>query len=213
MHWIWYVLMCLAFLLLAGLTLWLLVTVFSEKRRGKDNPLFINFLSSRDNKRFIGEQISIVQGKGGRHVVEIEPRDLGHDFEGPLVNEKIVVDSNKLIGAPKGSLSQDRNVNIGLPANIDDVPEVLKETVLGKGIIFMTGLKDLEKTVEDILREGTTRRDELLRKIGDGEISKEFINLQEGLIKNHLEKLITGKDSKSSAMPPGGMVPPGQHPM
>jgi len=213
MHWAWYVLLVLAFLLLAGLTLWLLVVIFSEKKKGKDNPLFLNFLSSRDNKRFIGEQVNIVQGKGGRHVVEIEPRDLSHDFKGPLVNEKIVVDSNKLIGSPKGTLSQGRNINIGLPANIDDVPEILKETVLGKGIIFMTGLKDLEKTIEDILREGTVRRDELLRKIGDGEISKEFINLQEGLIKNHLEKLISGKDTKSSSVPMPGMTPPGTHPM
>ena len=198
MNILWFIILGVSFVGLGVLVVFLLITIFSERKKGKDNPIILNFLSKRDGGRFIGEVVGSTMGKGGRHLISFSPRDVDLDLERnkDIKNETIIVDRNKLIVAQKGSLSQDKNIMFALPASLADIPEDIKGQDFGKSLIFLIKLKELQKTVEDILREDSSRKNLLLEKIGNGEISKEFINFQEGLIRDYLEKIINPRDLK-----------------
>ena len=197
MNILWFILLGISFISLGALVIWLLITIFGEKEKKVDNPIALNFLAKRDNGRFIGEEISRSTGKNGRHLCIISPKDISiKNLKDKIPDETVIVDKNKLLSISRGALSKDKNINLYLPATIDDIDSSIRTTPLGLALAYLTMLKDVEKTVEDILREGAMRRDLLLQKIGSGEISKEFINFQEGLVKDYLEHVINPRDLK-----------------
>lgn len=199
MNSLYYAFLALAFLALLGSVIWLLRIIFFTRDDREDNPLALNFLAKRGKGNFILEELKRESGKNGRIIAVGSPKDLPPNYKEEIKNENVIVDRNKLLTIPKGALSTYKNINIYLPADQSDIDSSIKDTVLGKGILFMSGLKDVEKTVEDILREGVIRRDQLLKKIGDGEISKDFIQFQEGLVQDYLTKIVSPPNVKEKS--------------
>lgn len=184
--------------LLAG-AVWLLVLIFSERKKEEDVPIAINFLSGITSGVFLGTEVSTVMGKDGRKVVEIAPKDVDFDGKGKIENIKIIVDKNKTITCPKGTLSRKRNVNLYLPPKSSDLSHVFKDEFFGKVIMWATELRNLQNLEIDVLEEGRLRKDELLKKIGTGEISREFMKFTEELVKDALESAISIKDAKNKS--------------
>lgn len=197
--WGWYLLLSASFAGLLGLVIWLLVEYFKEKEEPRDDPIAINFCSHLSEGRFMGTQVKVDIGKDGRYVCMLDPKDLSPKTHDKPKLVTVIVDNNKLVPLPKGRPSKERNFVIYLPPSAEEIPSEMRDTLIGKAMCWATELKNYEKTVIDILREGADRRDELLQKIGDGEISKEFIQFQEGLVADYLKKIINPKDIKEKS--------------
>jgi len=192
----WYFVMGIAFVLLTGLVLWLVIEIYRTKKQLVDTPLALNFVAHLSDGRFIGNEEKVSKGRNGRYVISLDPKDIDIRNEKEVKPVTVIVDNNKLISVPRGSLSRERNVNFYLPPNANDIPDALKDTLIGRAMMWATELKNYEKTVIEILREGGERKDLMLKKIGDGEISKEFISFQEGLVSDYLQKVVSPKDVK-----------------
>lgn len=196
-----YFMAALAFLLLVAGIVFFLVIYFGYKSKVKDDSLLINFMSYASNKRFIGTIIEDKESKDGRHIITYDPKDIDLDRTKLVEQQKIIVDKNKLINIPKSTLSRDKNIAIVLPPNASDFPDSVKETEIGKAFMWATELRNLINTETDMLREGHIRKDELLRRIGTGEISREFMKFQEELVKDALEVAINTKEKPKAQLP------------
>ena len=108
------------------------------------------------------------------------------------------MDSNKRILIPKGCLSKDKSITMILPNTSAEFDEEFKKTDIGKAFMWLTELKNLEKTQVDIINEGSIRKTELLKRIGDGEVSKAFMGITDELVKDSLRRNIS-KDDKSNS--------------
>lgn len=194
----WYIALIIVFIATFSLTLWLIIEFYRDKKEGKDDPIAINFCSHLPGAegRFIGTEQKVEIGKGGRYVIDFMPGDIRHDFKGEVKSVPVVVGSNKRIVLPRGHPSRDRNILFYLPPEAENIPNELKDTLIGKSLMWAVELQNYEKTVIDILREGGERKDLLLKKLGDGEISKEFINFQEGLVSDYLQRIVNPREAK-----------------
>jgi len=197
--WGWYLLLVVAFFILGGLGIWLLIEVFREKKEPEDKTIALNWCSHLSGGRFLGTEDDVKLGKGNRFFIHIDPKDISVNHKGEIKLQPVIVDVNKRVTSSRGFPSKDRNIAFYLPPNPEDFPDSFKETALGKAFMWLTELKNYEKTVIDIVREGSSRKDELLKKIGDGEISKEFIQFQEGLVADYLKKIINPKEAKEKS--------------
>jgi hypothetical protein len=182
-----------------GLGLWLFIIVFREKEDDLDSTILLNFLSNKTNGRFLGKELNVIDADSGRKVITFEPKDLllrGRHKNDKIETEEVIVGKSKYITLPRGTLSRDRNISIALPITPDDLPENIKETELGIALMMMTEMKNLADTEKAIIREGSTRKDAMLKKIGDGEISRDMMSYFEEMIKDYLKAQINPRDNK-----------------
>jgi len=198
---LWFIALGVVFFVLLGFSIWLLVEYFKEKRKVEDKPFAFNFCSHLPggDGRFFGIEHSVQLGKKNRYFITLDPKDISVTNEAVVPMVEVVVDSNKRISLAKGRPSKERDIIFYLPPNPEDIPSELQDSVIGKAMMWATKLKNYEKTVVEILREGTDRRDKLLKEMGDGEISKEFLEYTTGLVQDYLGKIINPKDIKDKS--------------
>lgn len=206
-----YLLIGIMLICIIGGVVWLMTIIFGERKKEEDVPIALNFLSGVDSGVFIGTEVSTVPAKDRRRIVEIEPKDVSINETNPIINVKIIVDKNKTIVCPKGTLSKDRNINIHLPPKSSDFPIALKDNIFGKALMWATELKNLQNLEIEMLEEGGIRKDELLKKIGMGEISREFMKFTDEIVKDALESVIAAKDSKNKGSSSTPLIPPKQN--
>lgn len=208
-------LVIVSFIILFVLTLWLLIAFFQEKKKLQDNPLILNFLSSLDNGYFLGTQISMEDGKNGRHIIKYDPKDIDvlSDDKSQLEPADVIVEKNKLFSLPKGSVSRKRNVLVALPKHADDFPEALKNSLIGKGLMWATEAQNAINAEINSLKEGHDRKDNILKQLGNGEASQAFITFQQELFKDALKMTLEakGRDNKSSTVLNAGALSSQQH--
>lgn len=193
-----YILLAVLILASVGGWVWLLTLLFGKNLVAEDTPLLNNYNSMLDNGAFMGEVKNINYAcKGNRIELIYEVKDI--DIKNPMIKEqKIYIENGKLISVPKGVLSRYRNILIALPATAQEVPGALKDTLLGKGIMFMVELDNLGKSCEDILRKGIKDRDTLLKDIGTGEISDKWVKMNKTFMTDYVEALFSKKmDNKN----------------
>ena len=194
-----YILLAVLIVIALGLGIFLIYNVFRNKDDELRKPIFLNFMSYKTNSRFLGRVQKVEVGRNGRTKVEFIPKDIVITDENKdtlIVNEKVILGKTKREVIPKGVLSADYDVVLGLAAHPDDYAEELKNTAFGKALMWATELKNLEELEISILREGGERKDKLLKSIGDGEISKEFMERMEEGVKDYLKAVVNAKEDK-----------------
>jgi hypothetical protein len=210
-----FILLALLIFVIFALGVWLFIIIVGGKEDEDDAPIIINFMSHKANGRFLGKEIDNKIGKDGRQIITLDPRDV-------IIKKKlkkkikiepvhIIVGKNKKISFAKGILSKDKNITFILPPKAEDLPENVKNTLIGKALMWATELQNFAKLEAEILREGTDRRDNLAKAIGDGELSKEFQQFTRELVTDFLETQLLAKEAKNkvgSAYVGGGMIPP-----
>lgn len=205
-----YVFIIAAFLILFGLIVWLLSIVFREKKEAKDSPIDLNFLSHFDTGCFIGTEISSVGAKDNYHFIKMLPKDI--DIDKLNKNEvikpvSIIVENNKICSFPKGTLSKDKNINFLLPKKSSDFHETVKDSIIGKGLMLAVELQNSSNAEINSLIEGHIRKDEILKRIGNAEISKEFLTFQSELYQDMLRTALEAKTKdRSSIVPSSTMI-------
>jgi hypothetical protein len=189
------------FLLLVGATLWLVIVVLHKKEAYRDNPILLNFTSSLNGGRFLGSVISSQIVKNKRHFLTMAPYDIDLSKKEKIEDVNIIVDSGKLVSLPKGHPSKDKNFLIALPPKAEELSPIIKDTLVGKGIMFMTELDNLAKNQTDILREGIERRDALSKEYGTGEMSVKFLQFTQALVQDYMESVLIKSEKGKSSFP------------
>lgn len=193
---------------------WLLYIFLKDSKTPKDKPFILNFLSGFTEGRFLGREESIEQCSNGRHLITFSPKDIDiESYQGSEIKpEKIIVDKGKLISLPKNSFSRDKSIDIALPKSAHDFPDNVRDNLFVKALMWATELENLTKLEVDMLREGHIRKDLLLKEIGTGEISKEFLAFSKELMQDHLENAINprGVNKQQLGLPGMGGFPPQQ---
>lgn len=197
----WILLLIISIIAFVVLLIIFILTLFNEKEKKYDSVIALNFLSNKANGRFIGEVENVIEGKGGRWVNTLRPWDTNVNSREPVENEIVIVNKLKRIPVGKGVLSKDRNVEFWLPNKEEDLSEGMRDNVMGIALVWASMLQNKKDIVEKIMREGTDRRDALLKKIGDGEISEDFIKQTEGLVKDYLERIVNPKETSHKHVP------------
>lgn len=173
----------------------LLRIVFKEKEEEEDRVIALNFLTNHSNGRAIGIERELIPGAGERKIAILEPRDLNpkRKKEEEIKNEKVIIDKDKILYCPKGSWSKDRNINIYIPPSASDFPISLKKTELGQALMFYTEVKNAVNTEINAIKEGSKRKSEILERLGDGEISVEFLEKNQELVKDLFKNIVDMK--------------------
>ena len=180
---------------------------YKEEEEIRDNPLAINWMSANCDGRAIGVEKNTVLGKDGRKVITISPRDVDSKNLKELNDVTVIVDKNKLISFPKGSLSSDKNINMYLPPSPDLFSDNLKQTEFGKMLMFWTSLKGADNALIDSLKEGMKIQSAHVKSLAGGEVSIEKMTQLEELFQEALKAVQDTKRDKSSGYPPTGVPP------
>lgn len=168
----------------------------------KFNDGLLNFCSDECDKRFMGEIINEEVGAENRVIIKYLPRDVDirgmnrKEIKDALKPQKIIVDPEQIIVFPKGELSQDRNYKVLLAKNAGDYPQSIKETNFGRAFMWVSEKQNLEKNLREIMQEGRETRDEILKKINEGEFTREMVTKWEEFMKDALRVSLTDKDKK-----------------
>lgn len=195
-----------------GLIIFAGYIIFKSREDPKEGKAkIINFSSHKSEKRFEGIEQKSVKGADGRIKITYKPTDLNlNDLSMGKIKKKktpvdIICEDNKIITIPAGELSMDKTHKFILPSRPTEFSEYLKSTILGRAFMWATAEKNAEKTIIDMLEEGELRREEILMKIGDGELTKDWINIIESRAKDSLKALVSTHSSRDkSPMPLGG---------
>lgn len=194
---------------LLGLAVYLILLIFRDEEDRLEDNVIINFMpqySSPVKGHAIGMEVNSKK-IGKRYLIEYAPRDINKKLlrdKVKIENVKIVVDSNKIIVLPEGTLSGYRNVKILLPPNSEDFPDSFKHTLFGQVMMELTEKISDANVEAKIIRTGSTRKTKLLEELGDGEISEEFLERQKEINKELDKQKL---DSKSSP-PTSSFGPP-----
>lgn len=195
---------------LLGLGIYLFILIFKEEDERFEDNIIINFMpqfTNPDKGHAIGMEVS-TKKIGKRFLLEYSPRDLNKRLlkeKEKLENVKIVVDSNKIISLPTGTMSGFRNVKVLLPPNPEDFPDQMKDTLFGQALMKLTEQINNSNVEAKIIREGSNRKTKLLTELGDGEISEEFLERQKE-INRELDK--QKQDTKPQPSSPQMFRPP-----
>ncbi len=177
-----------AFVLLFVLIIWLLTIVFASKSEASDSTLTLNFLSHFDNGFFIGAETSSVGAKDNYHYIKFLPKDVNVKNNATKIKEvDVIVEKNKYLSFPKGTLSKERNISMLLPKTASDFHEAVKDSVIGKGLMLGVELQNAANIEIESLLQGHLRKDDILKRIGHAEISKEFLSFQTELYHDALK--------------------------
>ena len=139
----------------------------------QDRTLGINFLTNYTDGVALGIETSIVTGKSGRKIVTLAQRDVAPTNFDKMKEVKVVVDKNKIITLPKGTWSREKNINLYMPPSAEDFPDTLKHTEFGKMLMLWTEIQNAVNSELDMVKEGSRRKSEVLKRLGDGELSRE----------------------------------------
>ena len=191
-----------------------LVLKFSkESELFEDKPFILNFCSKNiypEKGIAYGILKSIETGKGGRKIVKFEQRDiLPKDFK--LIKEStVVVDQNKIVSIPKGGdWSKQKNIMMLLPSSATDFPDSLKETLFGKGLLLATEIQNAVNAEINSLKEGSERKSEILKRLGDGELSREHIMSIDEIFKDVVKLAVDAKKENKPSTYSSVLSPPG----
>lgn len=183
---------------------------FREEEKPEDDPFILNFMSQRTNGHAYGLEKAAQRTTSGRWNCSFDPKDVRPKdiIKNLWKPQEVVVDYDKVVTLPKGMFSKHKNVKIYLPQNAEDLTPALKDTSFGKMLMLMIEKQNLDKTIQEMLREGTKRRDDLLKELGDGELSAEWLTSIKTLLVEDIKTSImkAGKDTHSfpSHNPAGG---------
>lgn len=189
-----------------GLGIYLVILIFREEDEKFEDNMVINFMPQYSNPNkghAIGMEVS-TKKIGSRYLVEYQPRDVNKKLlkeKEKLENAKIVVDSNKILSLPTGTLSGYRNIKILLPPNPEDFPDSMKDTLFGQALMDLTEKINTSNVEAKIVREGSSRKTKLLNEIGDGEVSEEFIERTKELQKEIDKQKFEGKGAPPAPSP------------
>jgi len=196
--------------IIVGLFAFLLVLFFREEEEKTLSPLIINLMPQYTipvKGHAVGVEVNTTK-VDNRFLIEYQPRDLNYENindKKNIENVKVVIDKNKILTLPIGTLSSFRDVKILLAPNAEDYSSELKDTVFGKVIMAMTEAIGVENKETDIVREGSNRKSKLLEKLGDGEISEEYIDKIGEITR---EALKHAGDTKKESPQRSGFNPP-----
>lgn len=204
-------LLIFCFVALFVFAIWTLIIYFSEKKKPKDETIAIDFGAHINGGHFVGTEVSVKQAKGGRHFIEFLPKDVDvtkDDFK--VESEQKIVDSNKIVPLPKGAASPERHINIYMPKRASDMHEALKESLLGKGIMIAVEMQNSVNAEIHSLTEGHLRKDEILQRIGHGEVSKEWMTMITEIYRDTLKSSLEakGKDKTPTVLNPSALSQP-----
>jgi len=178
----------------------LMIGVFSfliivrERKEQANLPLLLNFYSNKSNKRFLGTITNSIIGKDNREIIYYNPKDL---FENEKTEEqKIIVEPNKKIVLPPGTLSKSRSVVMVFPHSSDDFDESFRKSLFGKYVQFLTEMKNVEKDTIDFLKQGSKNKEQILHELEGGEISKKFMNRMNQLYMEAINTIVRGREEK-----------------
>jgi len=197
-----YTLLTFLFLIFFVLLTWLAIVYFNKEKEIIDNPLMLNFCSSLDSGRFLGEVKKIETAKGGRHYITLAPKDIDTRITKELDDVNVIIDKDKLISLPKGGVSKEKNIMVGLPPKAELLTPALKDTLIGKAIMWATEMDNYAKTQVEILREGINRRDDLHKEIGTGEASNKFLEFTKDLTLDWMENMINKNEKNKNIISP-----------
>lgn len=196
----------LGIVIIMGLALGLigvaLVIYFSKDDEDYEDTVFaINFLSKYCQNVAYGIENGVKIGKNGRTIINLSQRDIQGKDISKIKEVPVIVDKNKIITIPKGGWSNDKNIKIYLPPTASDFPDGVKDSEIGKALMWLTEMKNAINDELSMVKEGSVRKSEILKRLGDGELSRRHLtNIDE--IEKDLIKLITtglkAKDSMSS---------------
>lgn len=179
----------------------------------EDKAFVLNFCSKNSYPEkgiAYGILNNIEIGKGGRKIVKFEQRDiLPKDFE--LVKEStVIVDQNKILSIPKGGdWSKQKNIMILLPSSASDFPDSLKETLFGKGLLIATEIQNAVNAEINSIKEGSERKSEILKRLGDGELSREHIMSIDEIFKDVVKLAVDAKKENKPSTYSSVLSPPG----
>src|SRR5258708_25430869 len=169
----------LLFVVNVGLVIWLIFEMVRKQELHDDDSRIINFASHDAHGRFMGVPTEIVKGAGSRYRISYRPEDADAkkllEKKQKLLPETIIVDSNKLISLPKGTVSKDKNILIALADNPEEMDEAVKRSPLGVALSFLGLQQDFVKKQLEIHQDKIKNRDDLLKEVGDAEMSTELI--------------------------------------
>jgi len=205
-----WILVGIAFLVASAMIIMWLNVYFKEKDKETDDVIVLNVSSylGGTGRAIIQEKETINCPGTNRIISRGIPKDVRNLKEGEtLEDEKIIYEKNKAYIIPKGEWSKDCNIKIILPPDPEDIPAELLKNPFGKMLAQLTEERNYQALVEKIIREGSTRKTQLLQEMPDGEVSETIIDLYEGIIKQITEALKekkTGTFERVSPSNPGG---------
>lgn len=195
---------------IAGLIIWLAMLYFKEHDEKHDDPLVINMMSNYSSPvagHAIGFEVSTTK-VDNRYLIEYSPRDVDKKYfleNKKVENVKVVVDKNKIITLEKGTLSNFRTIKILLPPNAEDFGTELKLHPFGKIMMDLTESINSFNVESSMVRKGSNMKTKILERMGDGEISKEYMNS----IDDQTKELVKRRDGDSKPQQrTGGFNPP-----
>lgn len=192
-----------------GLMTWLLLLYFKQQEKQTRQSLILNLMPQYAQGFAIGQEVNI-QKSDNRFLVEYQPKDISDEFllnKTEIENVKVVIDQNKIITLPAGTLSSYRDIKILLAPNAEDYSTELKSTIIGKYFMEMTENINNSNLETSIVREGSNRKTKMAKNMGDGEVSQQqierFSELSDEMVK------IATNDKGQNKSQGGGFHAPG----
>lgn len=179
-----------------GMTGYMFYLIFF-KYEPKYKSKIINFDTKHTNGRFLGNYKDLEWGAGGRGKLTFTPTDV--DFEKldlkkiKLKDEEILFNPGRLVSIPRGPLSKDFDILFKLPEEVGDIPEALADTPVGLALKWLVVNQQFVEKRIDILKDAVNNRDELLKEVGDAEMTAEFVSRQKAYVKDLAEMMLDTK--------------------
>ena len=195
--------------LIIGLMVWLLILYFRTQDKKTKQSLIVNLMPQYAKGHALGQEVRI-EKSDNRFLVEYSPRDVSDELlleKGEIENVKVVVDKDKIITLPCGTLSAYRDIKFLLAPHAEDYSTELKSTLLGKHLMEMTEEINNNNLETSIVREGSNRKTKMAKNMGDGEVSQTQIEKFEELAKEMIK--IATQDKGQGNKPSSGFHPPG----
>lgn len=185
-----------------GLIMWL-AWWWNYRSKSSTHGIVINIASQFSHGRAIGGQIATKRVTGGRQKIMMLPRDVSPsknpEGQQEIHPESYLVGRNKRIVFPIGTWSQDENIIMDLPPTAADFPEGWKHTPIGRLLMFYTEAINAENTEVEALRIGSQRKTDILKNMGDGEISREQVTQLKDLLGDFLDAVKEAKGEKKTS--------------
>ena len=202
------ILVVLSFLLVVGLIITYVVLRFAKDEEDlKDNPIGINFLSNYCEGVALGIETKVETGKEGRKIIHLSQRDIRPENVDKIKEVQVILDKANIATIPKGIWSAEKNIYIYYPKSAAEYPESMKETKIGKAFMLLSEIEASVQTELDMVKEGSKRKDAILKRLGDGELSVEHLSKIDEIQKD-LIKLATDSRQKDKSFfspnPTGG---------
>lgn len=128
----------LILILLMSLVLAVLIVLIIHNKYNKDDefeerPLVINSMPKYTKYRRSFGRLNRIIEQGNRMAVEFFPRDVNPKKTKEIIKEVIFVHKNNVKHYAKGDWSKDCEVVVIYPLNVEDMPESVRESPIGKG--------------------------------------------------------------------------------